>query len=452
MKPVELHILYDMQLSATTDSVGLRGASVFERDSNVDVARTLIAGLVARHPNWRFYVSSVPHPLQTVPQGSAAEVVSGDPRVKHLRDPYWCSNPYVERFRFSPASLISDLGKVGAPRIDVVMANDPCKVLALKTTVHKYNHVTGVDAEQRLPRVMTRFHWLTGQTDRKRPAQLDFAIRQVEGALHSDWVTFNSMFACDLFYENAREFFNPRVVGALKRRCAGFEQVDASRVIRGATSGRSIFDYVDQQHQKTRVIWAHRISYYTGWEEVFKMFDVAWSHGPQDFVVLVTDPTERIRGDSEKQAAFVAEHPWAVFPWQSWSVPDYYRACVDADVVIGNHTYRTIWGGYAVTEPMAAACAPLLPRRDSYVEMFRLDRRHAWFSDIDELRAGFDRYRREPLTRDLYGRAAQDFCFDALSTERFIDRFERVLVDWEAEEAFGRAKDENDDIIDVKEA
>ena len=416
---MKLNLIYDLQLSVLTH---LRdGKYIFSTDSNVDVASFIIRGLIARHPDWHIYLV-LPLPEQFADDRDIQDQFHGElpwDNITFLNVRHF-GNPFMERLSFSPADLAESLVYNGDPIIDVVYTNDPCKVLAYKSFFHyrQMEKSEGGHVDVATMPVITRVHWVTGRADRKVPEALDFFIRQFEGVLASDWATFNSWFAVSLFLENAQEFFHANAIERVRVKCEGLETVDVEKMDRYhnetlGTQNRARY----LEPELPIILWAHRLSYYTGWDQTFDTLSRLWLGGFRSFRVVATDP-----GNKVQQVDLAARFPFIIpLDKQHWTIADYVQLCWDADLVIGNHQHPSIWGGLAITEPMAARTAPLLPKRHSYPEMF-YDDPHVFYQSDDALAFQTKAILTTPLLRQQLGILARQFCTERLSMIRFIDR------------------------------
>jgi len=413
-----MRILYDLQLSVV-DSYR-DGKFLFETDSNVDVASTVLRGIARLRPGWEVVVP-VP-PGDRIVRGYPA--FHGDlPASVKLVEQDMFGDPFVGRHSFDARSLLRALDERGLTDVDYVYTNDPCRALAYKTFFHR---VTG-----KMVPVASRWHWVTGRADRKVPEPLDFVVSQGEGALVSDVCYFDSKFAVDQFLYNLGEHFNQEAVGSIRPKCRTGVAVDVDKM----DSEMPMFaTYRDQRPlwKYFVIAWCHRLSYYTGWEQVFDALLKLWERR-QDFRVVVTDPGNKY----PDQAALAARWPF-IDPIDKaasgWDLKDYLRLCWRADAVIGNHQVPAIWGGLAITEPMAAFTAPLMPDRDAYREMcFEETREHVLWRDYDDMLRKLEALMDSPELLDRVKAEARKFCVDALSPERYVaeivDDAERLVGD-----------------------
>lgn len=385
-----INILYDLQLSAL-DSLE-DGRFLFTPDSNVNVATFTVNGLLEKNPNWHVYLL-VP-PKEKTAGGLIFPSELSD-RVTKIEYDYF-GNPFMDRMTFLPRSLPKN--------IDIVYTNDPCKVLAYKTYYYY--------ALKKIIPVICRNHWVTGKTDRKVPEQIDFITRQVEGVIKGDWMTFNSLFAANIFLENASEFFSEETVSSLVDKMACFETVDVKKVDRHRTTKRLCDEFL--------ILWAHRLSYYTGWEKTFVALLQVWEKR-KDFRVLIPDP-----GNKFTQKELKERYPFMLeIDKKSWTHEKYLEACWASDIVLGNHQYPATWGGLAITEPMAACTVPIMPNRWAYNEMYWMNAKNIFFEDEKEMVELVEHYIDLPKEiLDKKKERSRKFCLERLSMKKYISTIE----------------------------
>jgi glycosyltransferase involved in cell wall biosynthesis len=306
---------------------------------------------------------------------------------------------------FNPKALSKALGDI---HIDLVYTNDPCKVLAYKTFFyHKQNEF--------LP-VMTRNHWVTGKIHRKVPEEIDFIIRQVEGSYIADFASYNSKSAKRMMIENAKEFFNDKVEEKLDRTGFVTETVDAKKVDKYKTS--------KDKDSKFTILFAHRLSYYTGWEEAFDALKELYESG-MDFTLIAPDPGNKFtQRELKKRYPFLQE-----IDKSSWSHEDYLRTCWKADLAIGNHNIPTTWGGLALTEPMAAYTVPIMPKKDGYLEMFfREYDNEIFFENMEDFKRIVKAYYDSPESLEKMKKEARRFVNEKLNMDDFISSIDNALT------------------------
>jgi hypothetical protein len=383
-------ILYDLQLSV----IDKEGKFIFETDSNCNAADFTIRGLLDKNPDWEFYLLIPPSDM-IVNRGEFFK----DSRI-HLLEYAYFNNPFVDRMSLNAQSLAKTLEGI---HIDMVYTNDPQKVLPYKTFFYwKQNEFV---------KIITRCHWVTGKIHRKVPEEIDFVIRQTEGVLYSEYATFNSNAAIEMFLVNAIEHFNGNVIEKLRDKCIAIETVDVEKVDKYK---------VDEGHKIVRFLFAHRLSFYTGWEEVLSVLDEIHGKGYK-FELYMPDP-----GNKKDQHELAAKHPYLVpIDKKGWTHEDYLELCWKCDVAIGNHNIPTSWGGLALTEPMSAFCAPAMPNKDGYKEMFFQE--DVFFNNRDEMRELLMRY---ILDSSFLGREkllARVFCDQKLSMEKYISKINDIV-------------------------
>lgn len=379
-----INILYDLQLSMVKGERFLT-----HRDSNVNVAESILKQLTKRNTDMKFYVLVPPV------QMCSSDQLSTTKQVKLIDYPYNL-NSFVDRMSIDTKSL--QLINVS---IDLVYTNDPCKVLSYKNFFYY--------KQNKMVPVISRNHWVTGKIDRKVPTDIDFMIRQVEGAIYGDWMTFNSHYAVQVFLDGAKEFYNDATISNIQHKLSVIEMVNVSKIDKYKTSERfSIFT----------ILWAHRLSYYTGWKETFKQLLKLWDRR-KDFQVIVPDP-----GDKFSQQYLKDLYPFVgIIDKSTWDYESYIKTCWKSDICLGNHSYPATWGGLAITEPMAAYTVPIMPYRHGYMEMF-YPLFPPFFKTNDEMIQCIEMYMDDASLLDQHKKLARDFCEKDLSMDNFIGTVE----------------------------
>lgn len=389
----KINILVDLQLSVLTSLND--GDFIFNTDSNVNAASFTIKGLLEVNPNYEIYLL-IPLRDEIVNFGHFFE----DSRIHLIQYPYF-GNPFVERVSFVPRTLLESLKDI---TIDILYLNDPSKVLTYKTFFYM--------KQNEFIKIICRNHWVTGKLHRKVPEQIDFITRQVEGVLYSDYSTFNSKTAIDMLLENAKEFFNDETVAKLKSKCIATETVDAKKIDKYKKNKGNII---------TKFLFAHRLSYYTGWEEVLDVMNEMYVEG-YSFKLFMPDP-----GNKKSQKELHLQYPFIVeINKDDWTHEDYLKLCWKADVAIGNHNIPTTWGGLSLTEPMVAECAPCMPRKDAYLEMFYQDA-SVYFRNRDELKLLLIRYIIDNKFLKDKQEEARKFCLEELSMSKYITTIDNLM-------------------------
>lgn len=390
-----INILYDLQLSVLTSLQD--GDFLFDRDSNVNVASFTIAGLLEKNPEYHFYL--------LVPEKDKVELLQMTEdidmsRVTFIEYPYF-GNPFVERVSFNPRELMKALENV---KIDLVYTNDPSKVLQYKTFFY-------MKQDEFVP-IMSRNHWVTGKAHRKVPEEIDFIIRQVEGAIHSDISTFNSNAAVNFLLENATEHFNDKTIKDISDKLHAIETVSNKKLDKYEATYRN---------EKTIFLFAHRLSYYTGFEEVFEVLEELYKEG-YDFELIAPDP-----GDKFNQSELKSKYPFLrEIDKSKWSHEDYVRACWEADVAIGNHNIPTTWGGLALTEPMYAKTAIAMPDKDGYREMsYDTGNR---FTSKDDMRELLIRYIEDKNFLKEQKALSRKFATEELSMDKYLNTINSLIM------------------------
>ena len=371
----------DLQLSVINEE----GNFIFNTDSNVNVADFTIRGLLEKNPDWEFYLL-VPPSEMIVNKGEFFK----DSRI-HLLEYAYFNNPFVDRMSLNAQSLAKTLEGI---HIDLVYTNDPQKVLPYKTFFYwKQNEFV---------KIITRCHWVTGKIHRKVPEEIDFVIRQTEGGIYSKYITFNSQTAVKMFLENAKEFYNEETIDKLREKCIAIETVDVAKV-----------DKQKQERIASNIpilLFAHRMSYYTGYAEVLEIMDEMYREGYQ-FQAYFPDP-----GNKQSQESLHIRYPFIIpIDKSTWTHEDYLKLCWKCDVAIGNHNIPTSWGGLALTEPMSAFCAPAMPDKDGYKEMFYEDR-EVFFWGKGQLKKLLIKYILDEAFLKEKQEEARKFCVEKLET------------------------------------
>lgn len=387
------NILYDLQLSVLTSQED--GDFIFNTDSNVNVASFTIAGLLKKNPDYEIYLM-IPEEHKIVNPGQFFD----DKRIHVINYPYF-GNPFVERVSFNPREMMELLGDI---HIDLVYTNDPSKVLTYKTFFY-------MKQGEFVP-IISRNHWVTGKLHRKVPEEIDFITRQVEGAIYSDYSTFNSKTAIDMLLSNADEFYNEETIENIRGKCSATETVDLEKIDRHR---------VEVENKIPVILFAHRLSYYTGFEEVLSVLDELFEEGLV-FQLYLPDP-----GNKSSQEELNAKHPYLMpIDKNNWSHEDYIELCWKADIAIGNHNIPTTWGGLALTEPMAAFTAPLMPDKDGYIEMF-YNEPDCYFEDRDDMKKKLIHLLQNPDVLEEKKKLARQFCEEELSMEKYINDIDKLI-------------------------
>lgn len=404
-----MNILYDLQLSVLTSLDD--GQFLFETDSNVNVARFTIKGLLKKDSSIKVFILVPPNEkIKAYKEGKISSIkeflieFKEEDRVTLVEYPYY-GNPFIDRMSFNPRALRMSLKKFCYDlnnKIDIVYTNDPSKVLAYKTFFYQ-------EQNEFLP-VISRNHWVTGKIHRKVPKEIDFIIRQVEGTINSEYSTFNSKAAMSMLLENSKEHFNDDVRNKILKKSRCIETVDIEKI--------DLFKTNDS-YNKFTILWGHRLSYYTGWEETFDMLNEIHKEGI-DFQLIAPDP-----GNKYTQEGLQEKYPFLKsIDKESWTHQDYIKTCWKADLTIGNHNIPTTWGGLALTEPMAAYTVPLMPKKDGYLEMFYNNKdltKNIFFSCKKELKALVKEYIRDEEKLKEMKILARRFCEENLSMNTYIN-------------------------------
>lgn len=394
-----MNILFDLQLSVL-DSLD-DGKFLFTPDSNVNVATFTLKGLCELLPDATFYVLA-PSPEKTVHGLEFTDKLDAS-RVKVLAYDYF-GNPFMDRMNFDARSINKALNLANV-KFDLVYTNDPCKVLPYKTLFY-YRQKSFIP-------VISRNHWVSGITDRKVPEQIDFVMRQVEGARYGDWMTFNSKYAIELFKENAKEFYNFATIEGIEGKLEAFETVDVDKVDMYRT---------EQKPSKFTILWGHRLSYYTGWEETFNWLLEYWEKN-KEWQMICPDPGNKFTQEElHKRWPFIKP-----IDKSSWTHEKYLTLCWMSDVVLGNHNYPATWGGLSMTEPMAARTVPVMPNRHSYKEMFYrstpdeiyMYEKFTFFENKEDFLKCIEFWHSHPDALEHQKSLARKFCKEELSMKKF---------------------------------
>ncbi len=343
-------ILHDLQLSNIEfKNNKYTDRFKFDVDSNVNVLIFTINAILKEQPTWKFLIP-IPYPEKIVgltKNSTLRQIKNAFPAKLHKNVELFFydyeSNPFRERFAFNMIDLKKKLEK---RKIDIVYTTDPCKVLNWKILFHTLN--------KKIP-VITRNVWVTGKSHRKVDKEVDFIIRQAEGAIYGESMSFNSNYAIKVFLNNLEEFFNKKSISRIKSKLFSTETVDIEKIDRYKT---------DERFDKFTIVWAHRLSYYTGWKETLNSLKKLYKKR-QDFQVIVTDQSDKTTQKKlKKEYSFIKE-----IDKEKWSHKEYIKTLWKSDLVIGNHSYPATWGGLAITEAMTAHCVPILLNKYCYPEM-----------------------------------------------------------------------------------
>lgn len=401
-----INLLFDLQLSMLTSLDD--GDFLFTPDSNCNVATFTIKNLVRKYQDLNIYVL-VPSPskivglnkksrFDTIYRKFTEDLSEYKDRIKLVKYNYF-GNPFVDRMTFNSRELKKSLKDI--ERIDVVFTNDPCKVLSYKTFFYY--------KEKRIVPVICRNHWVTGKKDRKVPEQIDFFIRQFEGAVYSESMSFNSNFAINLFLENAKEFFSKDIIKRVKSKCYAIETVDIEKIDKY---------YVPEKFDIFSILFAHRLSYYTGWKETLDSLLQLWEKR-KDFQVFVPDPGNKTTQDELKN-----KYPFInKIDKSNWSHEDYLKLCWKMDLCLGNHKCPATWGGLSITESMCAHTVPIMPNRWAYKEMmWKKTDSKIFFKDEKEMNHIIERYIDSKNSLENMKLSARKFCEKNLSINKYIDK------------------------------
>jgi hypothetical protein len=405
------NVLYDLQLSMVDDYND--GKFIFTEDSNVNVAVFTLNGLARLHPTWNFYLM-IPFFNKIKERfdrnGKKLENIEDyftDKLEKNIQlvlyDYY--GFPFLDRMHFNVKCLdyMTDL----LPKMDLLLLNDPTKVLAYKSFFYNKQ-------KQFLP-IISRNHWVSGKADRKVPEEIDFFLRQLEGSIYGTYSTFNSQYAKRLFLENAEEFLNKEKIAEIEKKCFGFDTVDAKKLDKYETKER---------FEKFTILWGHRLSYYTGWKETFDALLEVWNKR-QDFQVIATD-----QGNKTTQKELHRKYPFVVELFKErWTHENYMNLCWKADLVIGNHKYPATWGGLSITEPMCCGAIPLLHDDHAYPEMFYYDRHKdtCFFKDEQDMIRKLEIIMNDKVSKELLSNDAKEFARKELSMNNYIAKLDCLI-------------------------
>ena len=390
------NILVDLQLS----SLSKERKFLIAPDSNVNVSYFMLKGLAQARPDWKFYLL-VPSLEQLTETDSFKQFGFDEILNLTLVNYNYYPNAFIARHNLDVSSL--DKALLGID-VDVVLTNDPTKVLSYKTFFYY--------RQNRFIPVISRNHWVTGPTDRKVPEEIDFQIAQVEGAIYGDAMTFNSKFAIELFYNDAAKIFREEVVENFFDKLHAFETVPIEKIDKYKTEHRL---------SKFTILWAHRLSSYTGWQRTLGALNQLWKKR-QDWCAVVPDPGNKFTQEELKE-----KYPF-IYPIDksTWNHKEYMRTCWAADLVIGNHSYPATWGGLAITEPMAAYTAPLLLDAYCYREMFYNNEDCFFYGDYEMLQK-IERFIDSPAFLEEVKKGARRFCETALSPKEYTRKYLELI-------------------------
>lgn len=406
------NILYDLQLSVLTSMNN--GDFIMSTDSNVNVACFILKNLAKKRPKDTFYLL-VPHARQIASLKSNVgmsikSVLTDDlpDNVKFLTYEYY-GNPFVDRITFNTVDLEEATNGI---HFDCILTNDPSKVLQYKTFFYY--------KQKEFVSIISRNHWVTGQMDRKVPAEIDFVTRQIEGAIYGDYMTFNSMFAIDQFLYNAKEHFNEETINKFRTKLISMEMVDMTKVDAYKIERDH---YRESSDAKFTFFWGHRLSYYTGWKEMFDVMLQLW-YKRQDFQLIVPDI-----GNKTTQEQLHKDYPFITpIDKNTWNHQEYLKSCWKFDVCLGNHQIPATWGGLSITEPMSAGVIPLMPKEYAYKEMFYDDDRCFFKDEKDLLKKLEYLIDTKPLERKVLSDKARQYCKEELDAESFIEALNGLII------------------------
>jgi len=347
-----INVLYDLQLSMLNSLED--GEFLFTPDSNTNVATFTIKNILKNHNDIIFLIL-VPTPKKIAGMNASDKISKvlkkftedlSEFKNRIVLLPYdYFGNPFVDRMTFDSREISKVIKDYS---IDLVFTNDPCKVLSYKTLLYY--------KQKKIFPVICRNHWVSGKLDRKVPEEIDFFIRQFEGAIYSESISFNSNYAIELFLSNAKEFFNNEVIEKVRKKCIAVETVDIGKIDKYKT---------DKKFDKFTISWMHRLSYYTNYENVFNAYSELYKKR-KDFQMIVSDPGNKFSQDSlKKRWPFIKK-----INKKTWTHEKYLETCWMSDMTIGYHSYPATWGGLSITEQMAAETIPLMYNKYCYPEMF----------------------------------------------------------------------------------
>ena len=402
MKKKTINLLYDLQLSVLNSMDD--GRFLITTDSNVNYGTYLIKNLLEQNEDLNVYVL-VPPLEKTLVSVSEERLLENFKDRVTLVDYDYFGNPFVDRMTFNSQKMFKELEGID---IDIVYTNDPCKVLPFKTFFYY--------KQKKMIPVMSRNHWVTGSTDRKVPEEIDFQLRQIEGALVGDDMSFNSQYAAAIFTMDSMDVVTESVATEVSNRLSVYEAVDIDKVDRHKT---------DEKLEKFTILWAHRLSYYTGWKETFEALNELWKKR-QDFQVIIPDP-----GDKSTQQELKSQYPFMkMIDKDSWTHQSYLETCWKVDLCLGNHKYPATWGGLAITEPMVAETVPLMPNRYAYIEMFYSDYKHPiFFSDEAGMIKNIEYYLDNREALEEAKKDSRKFCLENLNPKELARKVNKKILE-----------------------
>jgi len=391
------------------------GKFLFTVDSNVNVATFTLNGLAELHPDWDFYVL-VPGLHKIVYQKDKINIRDYFPdkleKNIHLKEYRYYGFPFLDRMQFD----IPSLDIINLPKIDLMLLNDPTKVLSYKT--YLYNR------QKTFVPIISRNHWVSGKSDRKVPEEVDFFLRQLEGSIYGTYSTFNSQFAKKLFLENAKEFLNDDKIAEIEKKCFGFETADMKKLLKHKETMTS--EVAEKKHDKFTILWAHRLSYYTNFEKVFDLLNVLYNRR-QDFQTIASDP-----GNKFTQEELHKRWPHIkILDKTNWTHEKYLTECWKASAVIGWHSYPATWGGLSAVEPMCCGAVPILYDDYAYKEMFYSKPieiiNKIFFKNGEEMLRNIEHLIDDASDREMLSELTVKFVTEELSMTNYISKLDTLI-------------------------
>jgi hypothetical protein len=356
-----MRIVCDLQLS---NKLPNSSRFLFAKDSNTVIKSIFIRAIKKYRPDWSVTVL-VPYPEQIV--GIKGEQYAKDAALDDIRScfrgaadwsnlhlvPYrYVPEAFTQRFNFNVNELMPHFKSL-QHEYDMVYCNEPAQ--AQNWNMMMFGRRLGD-----IVPVVSYYHWITGWTDRKGATErLDWIIRHGEGLFHSVLGLAASKTAVSLLVEGLRPYFNRRYFEhVIPKLAALVEPTDSTTLLAKKDLGTR------STEGPLRMIWAHRLNDYTGWDECFDALKTVHDKRPGSFTVWVPDP-----GDRVKQEVLHERWPFIeMLDKSAWSFDDYAKLCWSSHVVLGNHRRLAVWGGLALSESQLCGCFPLVPDCSWYRE------------------------------------------------------------------------------------
>jgi glycosyltransferase involved in cell wall biosynthesis len=337
---------------------------LFSKDSNTVYFATMMRAIYKVRPDWAVNVF-VPLPEQVISdKGERYAKTEAIERLKedmrgvgnipnlHLMPYKYVSEAFTQRFNFNVRGFMPYIKSL-CNEYDFVWCNEPAHVQNWTVTMF------GRRMSDAIP-IGSLCHWVTGWTGRKAPSdRLDWMIRHAEGAYSSVFTLLSSKTAAALFIEGARQYFNRSFLEKITPKIGTLAvPTDSSNFMAKKSLGERKTD------GPLRLLWAHRLNSYTGFEHCFQSLKILHDKRPGTFTLWVPDP-----GDRDTQENLHDKYPFIeMLDKKTWSFDQYVKLCWSAHVVLGNHQALSVWGGLALSEPQICGCFALTPDTSWYRE------------------------------------------------------------------------------------